>query len=78
MPSQSPSPKSMGVSRGMRDAKRLPALSRDWVRGRGGERRARQMREMTLLVVGEVTIAPRKLAGRPAAGGFVSETSTRI
>ena len=37
----------------------------------------RQMRE-TLLAVGEVAIAPRKLAGRPAAGGFVSATSTRI
>lgn len=77
MLSQPPSPKSMDASRGMRDAKRLPALSREGVRGRGGERRARQMRE-TLLTVGEVAIAPRKLAGRPAAGGFVSATSTRI
>ena len=35
------------------------------------------MRE-TLLEVGEVAIAPRKLAGRPAARGFVSATTTRI
>ena len=32
MLSPSPSPKSMDVPRGMRDAKRLPALSREGVR----------------------------------------------